>query len=118
VLLDDAGFVFGASRDERWENNLRDLAGYRRRHGDCDVPRRYGPHPALGRWVRRQRSELRNGGRGGTSDDERYERLAALGFWGPPGGMGGGGGGGRSTSPPLPTTCGGLRPTSLFPLST
>ena len=120
VLLDDANFDFGTSRGERWEENFRHLAGYRRRHGDCDVPRRYGPHPSLGRWVRRQRIELRNnGGRGGVSDDERYGRLAALGFCGSTGGGGGGGGGvaGRSSSPPLPMTCGGLRPTSLFSLS-
>jgi hypothetical protein len=54
-----------------------------------------------------------------VSDDERYGRLAALGFWGSTGGGGGGGGGvaGRSSSPPLPMTCGGLRPTSLFSLS-
>ena len=94
VLLDDANFDFGTSREERWEENFRHLAGYRRRHGDCDVPRRYGPHPSLGRWVRRQRIELRNnGGRGGLSDDERYGRLAALGFCGSMGGGGGGGGG-------------------------
>ncbi|KAL3765675.1 hypothetical protein ACHAW5_006355 [Stephanodiscus triporus] len=68
---------------ERWESNYRDLARYRQWHGNCDVPRRYGPYPTLGRWVRKQRNEF---GRGRVSD-ERYERLREIGFWGPRGAL-------------------------------
>jgi hypothetical protein len=109
-LLERYEFDFGKSKDERWEMNLYDLARYKRRHGDCEVPRKYGPCPTLGRWVRKQRFELHHG----RLSDERYVRLCALGFWGPGEGRGGGGARrGRGGSPSRFDDR--LRPTSLFP---
>jgi len=38
-----------------WNKNFKLLLQYRKEHGDCNVPYRYGVNPALGFWVRRQR---------------------------------------------------------------
>jgi hypothetical protein len=64
--LDSIGFVWkgkctpnsrvGISwTDWDWSTRLVQLVEYKRVHGDCNVPCRYGPNVALGRWVAAQR---------------------------------------------------------------
>jgi Helicase associated domain len=59
-------------RGEAWECMFRALAGYKERHGHCEVPQ----SPGLGRWVHRQRV-LREAG---SLAADRQIRLANIGF--------------------------------------
>jgi hypothetical protein len=59
--------------DTGWEVQLAQLRKYRRRHGDCNVPRSWAEDPPLGTWVHNQRSYKKALGRG-----EPSERMTAL----------------------------------------
>jgi hypothetical protein len=73
----------GASDDARWEAQLAKLKVYKRRHGDCNVPKRWAEDPRLGSWVGTQRKCKRKLDRGELSNGmtaERAAKLEALGF--------------------------------------
>jgi hypothetical protein len=73
-----------AARDDAgWEAQLARLKAYKRRHGDCNVPRGWAEDPTLGIWVMTQRAGKRKLDRGGPSPKitaARVAKLAALGF--------------------------------------
>jgi hypothetical protein len=69
------GFEFHLLKDS-WERLYRQLAEYRKRFGDCDVPRFWTENRSLGLWVASQRTR----GREGRLDPERRRRLEELGF--------------------------------------
>jgi hypothetical protein len=45
--------------DTGWEAQLAKLKKYRRKHGDCNVPRGWAEDPRLGTWVSNQRQGIR-----------------------------------------------------------
>ena len=53
--LDELGFVWSKSSDERWEEMFRQLEEFQTEHGHCNVPSRYEKNPKLGTWVKKQR---------------------------------------------------------------
>ena len=56
---------------------------YKRKHGDCSVPKGWAEDPRLGRWVSTQRvckRKLDRGEPSGGMTAERAARLTALGF--------------------------------------
>jgi hypothetical protein len=63
-----------------WEAHLAMLKKYKRKHGDCNVPR--AEDPKLGNWVKHQRSTKKRLDRGEPSPmtAERAAKLEALGF--------------------------------------
>jgi hypothetical protein len=69
--------------DAGWEAQLAKLKVYKRRHGDCSVPRRWAEDPTLGQWVGTQRTNKRKLDRGEPCKGmtaERTARLTALGL--------------------------------------
>jgi hypothetical protein len=82
ATLDDAG----------WETQLAKLKVYKRRHGDCSVPKGWAADPTLANWVmtqRRLKRKLDRGGSGEGMSAERAAKLEALGFeWDPTNGHG------------------------------
>jgi len=63
-----------------WEQKFQELASYKERFGNCDVPMRWKENPALGNWCVAQR-KLRNNGK---LSPERVARLEEIGFvWDP-----------------------------------
>ena len=63
-----------------WEEIFDQLVAYKAKHGDCNVPRGYGPDPQLGTWVQNQRQFRRKG----KLSQQQFDRLDALGFiWDP-----------------------------------
>ena len=82
--LDALGFAWVVTWDgpQVWELCLRELRRYRKEQGHCQVPDRYPPNRALGRWAR----HLRTARKYGTLPEDKVRRLDTLGFaWdGPP----------------------------------
>jgi hypothetical protein len=77
------GRLVPPEEDVVWEQHLDSLSAYKCRHGDCNVPQRWGEDPQLGRWVDKQRAlkkQLDRGEpcRGMTA--ARATKLDALGF--------------------------------------
>jgi hypothetical protein len=73
----------GARDDAGWEAHLTKLKAYKRRHGDCNVPRGWAEEPRLGRWVNRQRAYKKALARGDPRSQitvARVAKLEALGF--------------------------------------
>jgi hypothetical protein len=69
--------------DAGWEAQLAKLRKYRRKHGDCNVPRGWIEDPGLGSWVSNQRSCKKKLDRGEPSKGmtaARAAKLEALGF--------------------------------------
>ena len=73
-----------ANRDDAgWEAQLAKLRKYKRKHGDCNVPKRWAEDPGLGHWVGHQRSFKRKLDRGNPNPGmtaARAAKLEALGF--------------------------------------
>ena len=74
--LDDLGFVWSKSKDERWEEMYRQLGDFQMEHGHCSVPFRYKENRKLGKWVHDQRVAQAEG----KLAPERKRRLDDLGF--------------------------------------
>jgi Helicase associated domain len=55
-----------------------ELQQYKIAYGHCDVATKYGPNPALGRWVSTQRSEYKILQRDGRSKHMTQSKIAML----------------------------------------
>ena len=72
--LDELGFVWKAkSSPMKWDERLDELAKYKAEHGDCSVPKSYGP---LGHWVKDQRAARKKD----KLSKERIQKLENLGL--------------------------------------
>lgn len=75
--LDEVGFDWnGRMIDSIWQTQFEQLLAYRRRHGDCRVPRYWKEDPKLARWVDAQRRKERDG----TLPYDRMQKLSSVGF--------------------------------------
>ena len=72
--LTDLGLTWDVN-DAIWEQMAQALAGFKTRHGHCNVPQKYSEDPRLGTWLAVQRRFWK---RGALSAD-RIARLEALG---------------------------------------
>ena len=59
-----------------WEQRFKELELFRKEHGHCNVPTRYQPNPALGKWA----VNVRQAKKHGMLTEEKARRLDALGF--------------------------------------
>ena len=88
--LDALGFAWEGSKtdDAGWQAQLAKLKQYKRRHGDCNVPKGWAEDPPLGSWVNKQRKGKLKLDRGEPSlgmTAARAAQLDKLGFnWSPP----------------------------------
>jgi hypothetical protein len=55
VLLDEIGLVWRVDYSAQWNKQYEKLVEFKRKQGNCNVPRGYQEDVALGRWVRKQR---------------------------------------------------------------
>jgi superfamily II DNA or RNA helicase len=80
VLERHIGAVVLESLGVLWDERYGELVAFKEREGHCNVPEPYEDNPALGRWVRNQRSRVK----AGSVAPDRVARLDALGFvWEP-----------------------------------
>jgi hypothetical protein len=79
--LEKLGFVWNLN-DHSWIVRFEELKTYRDNHGDCLVPKRFEPNPALAKWVEMQRSQYKNLQMGERSflTPERIKLLEDIGF--------------------------------------
>ena len=54
-LLNKLGFVWSVDNSALWRQQYEKLVEFKRKQGNCNVPRGYQEDVALGRWVRKQR---------------------------------------------------------------
>jgi len=73
--LDRLGFIWSPT-DASWESLFAQLAAFKKKHGQCDVPTKWAHNVALADWVQRQRLAKRKGRLGAA----RARRLNSLGF--------------------------------------
>ena len=83
--LESIGFTWAKRKgDASWLYKYHELQRYLEHFGSCDVPTKYAPNPALGRWVSTQRSEyklfMQTGGRSRHLTQEKIDMLNAIGF--------------------------------------
>lgn len=82
--LESIGFVWAKRKGEAsWMFKYNELREYADHHGNCDVPTKYAPNPALGRWVSTQRSEykaMQKAGRSRHMTQSKISMLTELGF--------------------------------------
>ena len=57
--LNRAGFDFGPA-DRYWMSRFFELARYKKRFGNCNVPAHWPGNPQLGSWIQGQRAHMRN----------------------------------------------------------
>jgi hypothetical protein len=78
--LEEIGFVWDMAEAD-WEQHFIMLREYKAKHGDCNVPLKWGEDRDLGRWVARQRHWKRRG----ILSVERIGRLEEIGgfVWDP-----------------------------------
>jgi len=57
--LKKVGFQFNRTNraEGLWQHRYNELVSFRKTHGHCNVPQKYLPNKALGKWVHRQRHE-------------------------------------------------------------
>jgi hypothetical protein len=79
--LESMGFEWEVI-DTAWEDRLSELADYRKIHGHCNVPRKYGENTKLATWVANQRRSYSLQAKGKTSymTTVRIQELESLGF--------------------------------------
>ena len=72
----------GKKQDEKWQQRLKELKAYKKKHGDCLVPNRYKHNRKLGIWVSWQRVQYRKWLRGVHSQltQERIDQLNEIDF--------------------------------------
>ena len=78
----DVGSLEASVYGPSFLSKLADLERYKRRRGDCLVPRRYEPDPPLGNWVNKQRQLYKKycGGEKSPLTPTRVEILERMGF--------------------------------------
>ena len=77
--------------DELWEKRFNELKDYRKKYGNCLVPRNYQNNKKLGMWVHHQRCECKKFQKGEYAriTNERIAKLKSINFvWEPPRGRG------------------------------
>ena len=79
--LEKIGFVWDAN-EAAWTTRFVELVAYKQEHGDCNVPRNYGPNEQLGRWVFTQRYHYQrwNKGKKANITEARIAKLDAIEF--------------------------------------
>ncbi|CAJ1959529.1 unnamed protein product [Cylindrotheca closterium] len=80
--LDEVGFIWDLQM-MAWQERFNELVEYKRKHGDCNVPNRFGENLALGQWVKSQRRQFKLYGLDPSSSrltPERHQLLTSLGF--------------------------------------
>jgi len=67
---------------EMWQKRYNELQDFRRKTGHCNVPQRFDSNKPLGKWVHKQRQELKKMRDGDSSSlsAERVEALDLIGF--------------------------------------
>lgn len=81
--LEKVGFAWAKPKgEESWYGKYNELLEYHHRNGHCNVPTKYTPNPALGRWVSTQRSQYKDllRGRPTKITQKRIELLNMLHF--------------------------------------
>ena len=83
--LESIGFTWAKRKgDASWLYKYHELQRFLEQFGSCDVPTKYAPNPALGRWVSTQRSEykifMQTDGRSRHLTQEKIDMLNAIGF--------------------------------------
>lgn len=83
--LESIGFTWAKRKgDASWLYKYHELQKFLEQFGSCDVPTKYAPNPALGRWVSTQRSEykifMQTDGRSRHLTQEKIDMLNAIGF--------------------------------------
>jgi len=65
-----------------WQQRYKELVQFRKAQGHCNVPQKFFPNKALGKWVHRQRHEFKKLRHGEPSflTNERIEALDTIGF--------------------------------------
>ena len=68
--------------DIKWNQRIKELKEYRKKHGNCLVPTNYQHNKSLGKWVKKQRYQyrLKLEGKYSTMTDERINELEAIDF--------------------------------------
>lgn len=82
-MLNAIGFVWAKLKGEHsWREKYNELRLYKTQVGNCDVATKYGPNPALGRWVSTQRSEYKkfNDGVSKHLTQQKIDALNLIGF--------------------------------------
>lgn len=64
----------------RWNTNFQKLVDFKTVNGHCNVPLKYKADRALGRWVGRQREDLKGSGSANPMSQVRKARLKEIGF--------------------------------------
>ena len=85
ALLEKIGFQWAKRKgNHSWYEKYNELIEYKRIFGNCDVATKFGPNPALGRWVSTQRSEYKKfhqSARGSKHmTQEKIDKLDRIGF--------------------------------------
>jgi len=83
ALLESVGFQWAKRKgNHSWYEKYNELIEYKNRFGNCDVATKFGPNPALGRWVSTQRSEYKKFHHRGSKhmNQEKIDKLNRIGF--------------------------------------
>mmetsp|Transcript_28004 Transcript_28004/g.42124 ORF Transcript_28004/g.42124 Transcript_28004/m.42124 type:complete len:431 (-) Transcript_28004:1341-2633(-) len=81
-LLEVLGMEHQIRNTATWMDRFKELKEYKEKHGDCNVPQKYGDNPSLGRWVDNQKTQHKKLYDGKTTHltIERIQLLAGIGF--------------------------------------
>lgn len=83
-MLLDIGFqpTTNNRAESLWHRRFLELCRFREENGHCNIPQLYSLNVSLGKWVHRQRFELRKFQRGAVSHltSHRIDALKAVGF--------------------------------------
>jgi hypothetical protein len=74
--LDRIGFTWSGDPRQSWEERFKELEAFNKKHGHCNVPKRYPLNRQLANWV----GTLRSLKRTDTLDRKTIHRLDKLGF--------------------------------------
>ncbi|MSU62652.1 MAG: hypothetical protein EXS31_09675 [Pedosphaera sp.] len=74
--LDALGVTWKSHDVGTWEDRLAEVAAYKAKEGNCEIPLNYPENPKLGRFVNRMRTQRNKG----TLSADRIAKLDALGF--------------------------------------
>lgn len=87
IQLEGLGFVWTTNREQRhssdWNDRLKQLEDYKKKHGDCMVPHGYKDDPSFAEWIHRQRTAyaaMLKQENPSKMVKERMEKLEALDF--------------------------------------